>query len=78
MLINSGSTVVSMMNVVDSVKVLSLSGVKLCLDEVINLLKCFPHLEKLYIKVNPCAEVLCICMFHHLFTIMLMTVFKLS
>ena len=53
MLINSGSTVVSMMNVVDSVKVLSLSGVKLCLDVVINLLKCFPHLEKLYIKVNP-------------------------
>jgi len=47
-----------MMNVVDSVKVLSLSDVKLCLDVVINLLKCFPHLEKLYFKVNPCVEVL--------------------
>jgi len=61
-----GSAVVSMLNVVESVKV-SLSDVKLCLDVVINLLKCFnfPHLEKLYIKVNPCAQVLnkCICMF---------------
>jgi hypothetical protein len=35
------------------VKVLALSGVKPCLDAVIDLMKCFPHLEKLYIKVTP-------------------------
>jgi hypothetical protein len=50
-----GSTIVSMVAVVHSVKVLSLSGVKLCLDLVINLLKCFTHLEKLHIKVTPCT-----------------------
>jgi hypothetical protein len=38
--------------VVSSVKVLALSNVKLCLNAVINLMKCFPHLDKLYIQVT--------------------------
>ena len=33
-------------------KVLALSDVKLFLDPIINLTKCFPHLETLYIKVT--------------------------
>lgn len=37
--------------VVPSVKVLALSDVKLCLDSVINIMQCFPHLQNLYIKV---------------------------
>ncbi|KAG0541449.1 hypothetical protein BDA96_02G017600 [Sorghum bicolor] len=52
-----GSTVVTMADAVNSVKVLSLSRVKLCLDAAINLLKCFPHLEKLHIKATSvCVE----------------------
>ncbi|XP_066398495.1 putative F-box/LRR-repeat protein At3g28410 [Miscanthus floridulus] len=38
--------------VVSSVKVLALYDVKLCLDAVINLLQCFPHLQKLYINLS--------------------------
>jgi hypothetical protein len=38
--------------VVSSVKLLALSNVKLCANVVINIMKCFPHLEKLYIKVT--------------------------
>ena len=51
--VTQGSTVDSMTAVLPSVKVLSLSDVKVCLDEAINLVKCFPHLERLYVKVTP-------------------------
>ncbi|XP_021308220.1 F-box/LRR-repeat protein At3g03360 [Sorghum bicolor] len=60
-----GSTVVTMADAVNSVKVLSLSRVKLCLDAAINLLKCFPHLEKLHIKVTPCSTMAKVCMNLH-------------
>jgi len=52
-----GSTIVSMTAVLPSVKVLSLSGLKICLDAAINLVKRFPHLERLYIKVTHCSKV---------------------
>ena len=51
--ITQGSTVASMTAVLPSVRVFSLSDVKLCLDAAVNLVKCFPRLEKLYIKVTP-------------------------
>ncbi|XP_066398496.1 F-box/LRR-repeat protein At1g55660-like [Miscanthus floridulus] len=47
-----GSTIVSMSAVVRSVKVLALCDAKLCLDAVLNLMQCFPHLQKLYIKIT--------------------------
>ncbi|XP_066383447.1 uncharacterized protein, partial [Miscanthus floridulus] len=47
-----GSTVASMTVVLPSVRVLSLSDVKLCLDAAVNLVKCFPRLERLYIKAQ--------------------------
>jgi hypothetical protein len=47
-----GPHFVSLMTVVHSVKVLALTQKHLSLDEVIDLLKCFPCLEKLYIKVT--------------------------
>ncbi|XP_021308221.1 putative F-box/LRR-repeat protein At3g18150 [Sorghum bicolor] len=48
-----GSTIVSMSGgVVSSVKVLALFDIKLCVDAVINLLQCFPHLQKLYIQIT--------------------------
>jgi len=56
------STAMSMMNVVPNVKVLALSEVRLSLDAVIDTVKLFPHLEKLYIKVTPSTRV-CICGF---------------
>jgi hypothetical protein len=72
--------------VVHSLKVLSLSGVKLCLHTVINLLKCFPQLEKLFIKVTPCtmtkmcmhSNAECMFEFDHLLFIISMIVLKLS
>ncbi|CAO2205563.1 unnamed protein product [Urochloa humidicola] len=42
--------ILSLTMVVHSVKVLALTQRNLCLDMVINFLKCFPCLEKLYIK----------------------------
>ncbi|CAD6227016.1 unnamed protein product [Miscanthus lutarioriparius] len=47
-----GATIVSMSVVVSSVKVLAIYDVNLCLDALINLLKCFPHLQKLYIEIK--------------------------
>ncbi|XP_066391701.1 uncharacterized protein [Miscanthus floridulus] len=47
-----GATIVSMSVVVSSVKVLALYDVNLCLDALINLFKCFPHLQKLYIEIK--------------------------
>ena len=43
--------------VLPSVRVFSLSDVKLCLDAAVNLVKCFPRLERLYIKVTHCSKV---------------------
>jgi len=50
-----GSTPIRTMNVVvvHSLKVLALCEFVLSLDAVINTVKCFPRLEKLYIKVTP-------------------------
>jgi hypothetical protein len=62
-LLTQGSTVVSMAAVVDSVTVLSLSGVKLYLHTVINLLKCFLQLENLYIKVMTPFAMTKVCIF---------------
>ncbi|CAO1939938.1 unnamed protein product [Urochloa humidicola] len=45
-----GANMVSLTTVVRSVKVLALSRVPLSLDAVIDLIKCFPCLEKLYIQ----------------------------
>jgi hypothetical protein len=51
--LTQGSAIVSTSGgVVSSVKVLALYDVKLCLHAVINLLQCFPHLQKLYIEVS--------------------------
>ncbi|CAL5009664.1 unnamed protein product [Urochloa decumbens] len=44
--------ILSLTMVVRSVKVLGLSQWDLCLDIVINFLKCFPCLEKLYVKTE--------------------------
>ncbi|WVZ98642.1 hypothetical protein U9M48_044052 [Paspalum notatum var. saurae] len=51
-----GSTVVSSMAVVHGVKFLDLHYDKLCLDAVINLIKCFPCLETLRIKARHAGE----------------------
>jgi hypothetical protein len=64
--ITQGSTVASMTAMLPSVRVLSLSDVKLCLDAGINLVKCFPHLERLYIKVTHCTK---LCMHQHFWSI---------
>ncbi|CAL5077806.1 unnamed protein product [Urochloa decumbens] len=45
---------ISLKSVVHSVRVLALSYVKP--DEIINLMRCFPHLEKLYIQRIPVGE----------------------
>jgi hypothetical protein len=51
--LTQGSTLVSLSGaVVSSVKVLALYDVKLSLDAVINLLQCFPHLQKSYIDLS--------------------------
>jgi len=47
-----GPHFVSLTTVVHSVKVLALTQKHLSLDTVIDFLKCFPCLEKLYIKVT--------------------------
>ncbi|CAO1939949.1 unnamed protein product [Urochloa humidicola] len=47
-----GSRLVSLITVVQSVKILALMNVHLSLDVVINFMKCFPCLEKLYIKTR--------------------------
>ena len=65
-----------MTTVVHSVKVIALSDIKLSLDAVIDLLKCFPNLEKLYIEVIPCTRV---CFLRFLWpVIILMIVLKLG
>ncbi|CAL5077809.1 unnamed protein product [Urochloa decumbens] len=51
-----GSTVASLTAVVQSVRVLALPRMKPCLDAVINLMKCFPHLEKLHIEITHVGE----------------------
>ncbi|CAL5091903.1 unnamed protein product [Urochloa decumbens] len=50
------SCIVSLMAPVHCVKVLALTQQDLCLDMVINFLKCFPCLEKLYIKTHNTGE----------------------
>ncbi|CAO2200171.1 unnamed protein product [Urochloa humidicola] len=45
-------SILSLKMVVHSVKILALTQWQLCLDMVINFLKCFPCLEKLYIKTT--------------------------
>ncbi|XP_025828677.1 putative F-box/FBD/LRR-repeat protein At1g78760 [Panicum hallii] len=50
--LHQGSTFERLTAVVPSVKVLALSYVKPCSDTAVNLIKCFPHLEKLYIKIT--------------------------
>ena len=42
----------SLTTVVHSVKILALKSYEIKLDKVIDLMKCFPCLEKLYIKVR--------------------------
>lgn len=71
--LTQGSTVDGMAAVVRSVKVLCLSGVNLCLDVFINLMKCFPNLEELSIKVPKCS---CIYISDHLQFTISMIVFK--
>ncbi|CAL5077800.1 unnamed protein product [Urochloa decumbens] len=51
-----GASMVSFTTVVPSVKVLALSYVTLSLDFVIDLIKCFPCLEKLYIQTHELGE----------------------
>jgi hypothetical protein len=46
-----GLRVDKLITVVQSVKILALDMQNLCLDTVIELMKCFPFLEKLYIEV---------------------------
>jgi hypothetical protein len=46
-----GLCVDSLAMAVSTVKILALRMRNLCLDTLIELLKCFPSLEKLYIKV---------------------------
>ena len=50
--LTQGSSIVNLTAMVSSVKILAIPDVQLRLDAVINLLKCFPSLEKLYIKVT--------------------------
>ncbi|KAG0517044.1 hypothetical protein BDA96_09G054300 [Sorghum bicolor] len=51
--VQGSNTIASMTAVVvSSLKVLAISNVKLCPGMVINLMKCFPHLEKLYIQIK--------------------------
>ncbi|CAO2164635.1 unnamed protein product, partial [Urochloa humidicola] len=45
-------SILSLTMVVHSVKILALTQCQLCLDMVINFLKCFPCLENLYIKTT--------------------------
>ena len=47
-----GSQIVSVATMVHNVKILPITQLDLSLDVVINFLKCFPCLEKLYIKVT--------------------------
>jgi hypothetical protein len=49
---NQGSQIVSVATMVQNVKILAITQLDLSLDVVINFLKCFPCLEKLYIKVT--------------------------
>ncbi|CAO1939939.1 unnamed protein product [Urochloa humidicola] len=51
-----GAKMVSLTTVVHSVEVLALSDVPLSLDAVIDLIKCFPCLEKLYIQTIDLGE----------------------
>jgi hypothetical protein len=50
--LTQGAHFVSLMTVVHNVKVLALAQKHLSLDAVIEFLKCFPCLEKIYIKVT--------------------------
>lgn len=50
--LTQGSSIVTLTTVVCSVNVLALTNVNLSFDAVINLIKCFPCLEKLYIQVT--------------------------
>ncbi|CAO1939937.1 unnamed protein product [Urochloa humidicola] len=47
-----GSSIARLTAVVPSVRVLALSRMRPCLDAVINLMKCFPHLENLHIEIR--------------------------
>nr|CAB3455532.1 unnamed protein product [Digitaria exilis] len=47
----SGTTIASMTTVVPSVRVLALTQMNPCFDAIVNLIKCFPRLEELYIEV---------------------------
>lgn len=50
--LTQGPRLVSFMTVAPSVKILALLNMQISLDVVINFMKCFPCLEKLYIKVT--------------------------
>jgi hypothetical protein len=50
--LTQGSSIVTLATVVRSVKVLDFYSENLSLDAVINLIRCFPCLEKLYIQVT--------------------------
>ncbi|PUZ68267.1 hypothetical protein GQ55_2G012200 [Panicum hallii var. hallii] len=51
-----GSQIVSVATMVQNVKILAITQLDLSLDVVINFLKCFPCLEKLYIKTTAVGE----------------------
>jgi hypothetical protein len=47
-----GLRVVSSRTVMSTVKILTVNMHTLCLDLIIDMMKCFPSLEKLYVQVT--------------------------
>jgi hypothetical protein len=50
-----GLRVVSSRTVMSTVKILTVNMHTLCLDLIIDMMKCFPSLEKLYVQVIYCT-----------------------